>query len=74
MTYTTRFERRADEFYYDRLIYAEDGVYNFVYCTFDLDYEAYFYAIVRRMGLSMRAISGGQAERVSRPSQPYQVE
>jgi hypothetical protein len=40
-------------------------------CTFSPAYEAYFYAIVDRMGRSTRAISGGQADRVLRVSQPY---
>ena len=44
---------------------------NYVYCTFDPAYEAYFYAIVQRMGRSMRAISGGQPDRIERVSQPF---
>jgi len=72
--YTTLFEKRDGELYYERYIFADDGVMNFVYCTFDPVYEAYFYAIVQRMGRSMRAISGGQTERVQRASQPYGVE
>jgi hypothetical protein len=73
VTFTTVSRRSKTEIYYERMIYAEDGVYNFVYCTFTPEYEAYFTPIVHRMGLSMRAISGGQAERVLRPSVPYNV-
>lgn len=68
------YERRDGELYYERYLYGADGVENFVYCTFDPAYEAYFYAIVERIGRSMRAISGGQAERPYRASQPFTVE
>lgn len=71
ITFATHFERRGSELYYDRYIYGADGVENFVYCTFSPAYEAYFYAIVQRMGRSMRALSGGQAERPPRQSLPY---
>lgn len=71
ITFATHFERRGSELYYDRYIYGADGVENFVYCTFSPAYEAYFYAIVQRMGRSMRALGGGQAERVPRASEPY---
>jgi hypothetical protein len=74
ISFTTLFERRADELYYERYIYGADGVMNYVYCTFDPTYEAYFYAIVQRMGRSMRAISGGQPERVDRVSEPFTVD
>jgi hypothetical protein len=72
--YTTRFEKRKDELYYERFIYAADGVMNYVYCTFDPTFEAYFHAIVERMGRSMRAIAGGQTGRVERESRPYTTE
>jgi hypothetical protein len=72
--YTTRFEKRKDELYYERFIYAADGVMNYVYCTFDPSFEKYFHAIVERMGRSMRAIAGGQPSRVERESQPYTAE
>ncbi len=72
--YTTLLEKRGGELYYERYIYADDGVMNYVYCTFDPVYEAYFYGIVQHMGRSMRAISGGQTGRVERVSQPYTVE
>lgn len=71
VTFATHFERRGSELYYDRYIYGADGVENFVYCTFSPEYEAYFYAIVQRMGRSMRALSGGQVERRRRESLPY---
>jgi hypothetical protein len=71
ITFATHFERRGSELYYDRYIYGADGVENFVYCTFSPAYEAYFYAIVQRMGRSMRALSGGQVERPPRQSLPY---
>lgn len=71
ITFATHFERRGSELYFDRYIYGADGVENFVYCTFSPVYEAYFYAIVQRMGRSMRALSGGQAERPLRQSLPY---
>jgi hypothetical protein len=71
ITFATHFERRGSELSYDRYIYGADGVENFVYCTFSPAYEAYFYAIVQRMGRSMRALSGGQVERPPRQSLPY---
>jgi hypothetical protein len=71
ISFTTRFEKREHELYYERTIYGADGVMNFVNCTFSPAYEAYFHAIVTRMGHSLRAVSGGQAERVQRASQPY---
>jgi hypothetical protein len=71
ITFTTRFEKRDHELYYERYIYGADGVMNDIYCTFSPAYEAYFYAILDRMGRSMRALGGGQAERVPRVSQPY---
>jgi hypothetical protein len=74
ISYTTLFERRGGELYYERYIYGTDGVMNYVYCTFDPAYEAYFYAIVQRMGRSMRALGGGQPDRVGRVSQPFTVD
>ena len=74
LKYTEKFERRTDEIAYERYIYATDRVMNYVLCTFDPKYEAFFSAIVRRMGRSMRAISGGQIDRVARESQPYGAE
>ncbi|WP_437989789.1 hypothetical protein [Sorangium sp. So ce145] len=74
VTTTTRLEKRNGVLSYERYIYAADGVMNFVLCTFDPTYEGYFYAIVQRMGRSMRAISGGQVGRVVRVSQPYTAE
>jgi len=74
LKYTEKFERRTDEITYERYIYATDRVMNYVLCTFDPKYEAFFSAIVRRMGRSMRAISGGQIDRVARESQPYGAE
>lgn len=71
VTTTTLLEKRDGVLHYERYIYAADGVMNYVLCTFDPTYEAYFYAIVQRMGRSMRAISGGQVGRVERVSQPY---
>jgi len=73
VTFTTETRRSPTEIYYERTIYAEDGVYNFVYCTFSPAYEAYFTPILHRMGFSMRAISGGQPGRVLRTSVPYAV-
>jgi hypothetical protein len=74
VTTTTKLEKRDGVLHYERTIYAADGVMNYVLCTFDPTYEAYFYAIVQRMGRSMRAISGGQVGRVERVSQPYTAE
>jgi hypothetical protein len=71
VTFTTKSTRGKKELYYERTIYAEDGVYNFVNCSYSPEYEAYFTPIVHRMGLSLRAISGGQAERAERTSVPY---
>jgi hypothetical protein len=74
VTYTTLLEKRDGVMSYERYIYAADGVMNYVLCTFDPAYEAYFYGIVQRMGRSMRAISGGQVDRVERASLPYTPE
>jgi hypothetical protein len=71
ISFTTLYERRDGKFYYERYIYGADRVENYVYCSFSFEYEAYFYAIVQRMGHSMRAVSGGQAERQERESLPY---
>jgi ketosteroid isomerase-like protein len=71
ISYRTLYERRDGELYFERYLYGADGVENFVYCTFDPAYEAYFYAIVERMGRSMRALGGGQGERPYRVSLPY---
>jgi hypothetical protein len=71
ISFKTVLERSAKELHYVRNLYGADGVNNFVDCTIALPYEAYFYAIVDRMGHSMRAVSGGQAERKPRVSQPY---
>ncbi|MGC4094511.1 MAG: hypothetical protein QM756_42675 [Polyangiaceae bacterium] len=72
--YTELFEKRQGELVYERYLYSADGVMNYVLCSFDPTYEAYFYAIVKRMGQSMRAVAGGQVDRVERESQPYQIE
>jgi hypothetical protein len=72
--YTEVLERRKGELSYERYIYAPDRVMNYVLCTFSPQYEAYFLAIVRRMGRSLRAISGGQVNRVERESEPYQAD
>jgi hypothetical protein len=69
--FTSKLERRPGELSYERYLYGDDGVDNYVLCTFDPKYEAYFYAIVDRMGRSMRAISGGQPDRPHRESLPY---
>ena len=74
MKYTEVLERRKDELAYQRYIYAPDKVMNYVLCTFSSQYEGYFLAIVRRMGRSLRAISGGQLNRAERESEPYRAD
>ena len=74
VSYTTLFEKRDGALYYERMIYAADGVYNYVTCSFDPAYEAFFHPIVERMGRSIRALGGGQPDRVDRVSQPYTAE
>jgi hypothetical protein len=71
ISFTTKYEKRDQELYYERYLYGADRVENYVYCSFSPAYEGYFYGIVERMGRSMRAVSGGQAERVPRVSQPF---
>lgn len=71
ITATEKTFRKSDGLHYEKYIYSPERIENYVLCTIDPQYEAYFLAIAQRAGRSLRALSGGMYDRPDRDSDPF---
>ena len=71
ITFVEKVTRDAEGVHYEKRVFSPERIENFVRCDISADYEAYFIALAKRMGRSLRVTSGGMYNRPERASDPY---